>query len=180
MGIIQEVLGPAAEQFSQLPLSTQATAGVGCFLVVTVILNVLSQVLFRNPNEPPVVFHWFPFIGSTIKYGLDPPRFFKEMQKKVSISCMSSRDAAAIFLGMNYIISFLRSLLSTATSLTPQLAICPSVRRHFHVHSPREKNHRLCWDCRQRFHLERQIARCVSRGHLHRSHHACFRQRCRV
>jgi sterol 14-demethylase len=44
---------------------------------------VLSQVLFKNPNEPPLVFHWFPFVGSTITYGMDPPRFFKENREKV-------------------------------------------------------------------------------------------------
>ncbi|KAK5701458.1 Lanosterol 14-alpha-demethylase [Elasticomyces elasticus] len=45
-------------------------------LSLTVILNVAKQLLLRNPNEPPMVFHWLPFIGSTITYGMDPYTFF--------------------------------------------------------------------------------------------------------
>lgn len=52
-------------------------------LSVSVVFNVLRQVLFKNPHEPPVVFHWFPFVGSTISYGMDPYRFFFESRAKV-------------------------------------------------------------------------------------------------
>lgn len=87
MGLLQDaaiVAGPLVQQFSQLGLAAQIGIALGSFLVLTVVLNVLNQVLFRNPNEPPVVFHWFPLVGSTITYGMDPPRFFKENQEKVS------------------------------------------------------------------------------------------------
>ena len=56
----------------------------GIFLVVIVLFNLLRQALSRNPNEPPVVLHFFPFIGSTISYGIDPYKFFFECRKKVS------------------------------------------------------------------------------------------------
>ncbi|KAJ2905128.1 eburicol 14a-demethylase [Zalerion maritima] len=82
MGVLQDLLSPAVEQCSQLPLATQIAVGVGSFLFLVVFLNVVSQVLLKNPNEPPVVFHWFPIIGSTVTYGMDPPRFFQEMQQK--------------------------------------------------------------------------------------------------
>lgn len=86
MGVVQDLLGPASQQFvqqfSQLSLPAQIGAGFAAFVVLSVVLNVLNQVLFKNPNEPPVVFHWFPFVGSTITYGMDPPRFFHEMRKK--------------------------------------------------------------------------------------------------
>jgi len=83
MGIIQDIGGPLAEGFARLGLASQIGVAVGGLVVLSVVLNVLNQVLFRNPNEPPLVFHWFPFVGSTITYGMDPPRFFKENREKV-------------------------------------------------------------------------------------------------
>jgi len=83
MGFLHDFAGPLSHQFSQLGLASQIGVAIGSFLVVTVVLNVLQQILFKNPNEPPVVFHWFPLIGSTITYGMDPPRFFDENRKKV-------------------------------------------------------------------------------------------------
>lgn len=83
MGFLQEIAGPLSQQFSQLGLGSQIGVVVATVLFVSVFFNVLRQVLFKNPNEPPVVFHWFPIIGSTITYGMDPPRFFHENRKKV-------------------------------------------------------------------------------------------------
>ena len=57
--------------------------GVFSFAIVAIIFNALSQLLFKNPNEPPLVFHWLPFIGSTITYGIDPYRFFFSCREKV-------------------------------------------------------------------------------------------------
>lgn len=82
MGLLHEVAGPLLEGFSQLGLASQIVVGTTAFLFATVLLNVLQQVLFKNPNEPPVVFHWFPLIGSTITYGMDPPTFFDVNRKK--------------------------------------------------------------------------------------------------
>lgn len=47
-----------------------------------ILLNVLRQLLFRNPTEPPLVFHLVPFIGSTIAYGIDPYKFFFACREK--------------------------------------------------------------------------------------------------
>ncbi|KAJ5105424.1 hypothetical protein NUU61_002771 [Penicillium alfredii] len=49
---------------------------------ISVLLNVLNQFLFYKKNEPPVVFHWFPIVGSTVSYGMDPYRFFFTCRKK--------------------------------------------------------------------------------------------------
>ena len=81
------LLGVVTESLQNL-LSNRSTgviiaAGFASFIVLTVVLNVLSQLLFRNPNEPPVVFHWVPFIGSTITYGIDPYKFFFNCRQKV-------------------------------------------------------------------------------------------------
>lgn len=51
-------------------------------IATTILLNVARQLLFRNPNEPPIVFHWVPFIGSTVTYGIDPYKFFFACREK--------------------------------------------------------------------------------------------------
>lgn len=73
-----------SQQISQRGFGIIIATSFGCLLVLTVVLNVLSQLLFRNPYEPPVVFHWFPVIGSTITYGTDPYKFFFDCRAKVS------------------------------------------------------------------------------------------------
>ncbi|KAJ5329741.1 hypothetical protein N7452_010131 [Penicillium brevicompactum] len=49
------------------------TAGL---IVVAIVANVVNQLVFYDRKEPPVVFHFVPFIGSTIAYGMDPYQFF--------------------------------------------------------------------------------------------------------
>lgn len=82
MGVLDKVAGPLG-QIAQRASCTLVAASIAAFLVLVVVLNVLRQLLFKNPNEPPVVFHWFPIIGSTISYGMDPYEFFFDCQKKV-------------------------------------------------------------------------------------------------
>ena len=52
---------------------------------LSIVLNVINQLVFYNRKEPPVVFHWVPFIGSTIAYGMDPYQFFFASRAKVCI-----------------------------------------------------------------------------------------------
>ena len=84
-----------AEAFARLGLASQIGVAIGGFLFLSIFLNVLKQVLIKNPNEPPLVFHWFPFVGSTITYGMDPPRFFKENKEKVSTTSHSKPPSPA-------------------------------------------------------------------------------------
>ena len=87
MGLLQELAShPLAQQYQELPLAQQIGIGFGAFIVLSVVLNVLNQLLFKNRNEPPLVFHWFPFVGSTITYGMDPPKFFRENRAKVRLT----------------------------------------------------------------------------------------------
>jgi len=81
--LTQAVVLPLNAQISQHGLAVVVAAGFAAFIVVAVVLNVLSQLLFKNPNEPPVVFHWFPIIGNTITYGMDPYTFFFQCREKV-------------------------------------------------------------------------------------------------
>jgi sterol 14-demethylase len=83
MGVLEIVAGPLAAQVSQRGTGVVVAAAFAAFLVLSVVLNVLKQLLFKNPNEPPVVFHWFPIIGSTVTYGIDPYKFFFECKEKV-------------------------------------------------------------------------------------------------
>lgn len=83
MGLIQELAShPLAQQYQTLPLGSQIGIAFASFIVLSVALNVISQLLPKNPNEPPMVFHWFPFIGSTVTYGMDPPTFFHANRAK--------------------------------------------------------------------------------------------------
>lgn len=82
MGLASE-LAEYIRQASNLSLFATLSLGSGALIVLVVVLNVLNQLLFKNPKEPPVVFHWFPFIGSTITYGIHPYKFFFACQEKV-------------------------------------------------------------------------------------------------
>lgn len=70
------------EDFKPLHIAGYAVAA----LFAAVLLNVTRQIFFRKTNEPPVVFHWFPFIGSTVTYGMNPLKFFQECREKVRSS----------------------------------------------------------------------------------------------
>lgn len=61
-------------------------------LVVVILLNVFQQLFFRNNKEPPIVFHWLPFIGSAISYGIDPYKFFFSCGEKV---CFAAEEHLA-------------------------------------------------------------------------------------
>lgn len=50
---------------------------------LVILVNVLKQLVPRRKHEPPVVFHWFPFIGNAINYGVDPYKFLVSCREKV-------------------------------------------------------------------------------------------------
>lgn len=50
---------------------------------LVILANIFQQILFKNSNEPPVVFHYLPVFGSAVAYGMDPFKFFSDCQKKV-------------------------------------------------------------------------------------------------
>lgn len=83
MGLFATILNQVCEQCSAQSVYVVAGLGILTLVVLSVLTNVLVQLLFKNPNEPPVVFHWFPFIGSTVTYGMDPYKFFFNAREKV-------------------------------------------------------------------------------------------------
>ncbi|KAF2480722.1 eburicol 14 alpha-demethylase [Neohortaea acidophila] len=82
MGVLNEIAHPVSVWVAGASTWKVAAAGFALFVTLSILLNVLSQLLFRNPHEPPVVFHWVPFFGSTITYGIDPYRFFFACREK--------------------------------------------------------------------------------------------------
>ncbi|PKY01321.1 14-alpha sterol demethylase Cyp51B [Aspergillus campestris IBT 28561] len=82
MGLLAAILSNICEHCSNLSLSVLVGIGLFAVVAISVFVNVFRQLLFKNPNEPPVVFHWFPFVGSTISYGMEPYKFFFDCRKK--------------------------------------------------------------------------------------------------
>jgi hypothetical protein len=89
MGVLPELVLPlpASWQGQLAKFSAPVLIAVGAFtfIVVLVVVNILSQLLFKDKNKPPMVFHFFPFLGSTVVYGTDPYAFFAANQKKVRL-----------------------------------------------------------------------------------------------
>lgn len=83
MGLLALLVGSLNEQLSTRSFGVIVAAGFLSFFVLAIVLNVLSQLLFKIPNEPPLVFHWVPFFGNTIVYGVDPYKFFFGCREKV-------------------------------------------------------------------------------------------------
>ncbi|KAF2765181.1 14-alpha-demethylase [Teratosphaeria nubilosa] len=77
------LLNDTADIFSSATSTWTGTLFLaGSVIAGIILLNVLKQLLFKNPNEPPIVFHWVPVIGSTISYGMDPYSFFFACREK--------------------------------------------------------------------------------------------------
>ncbi|KAI0749434.1 lanosterol 14-alpha-demethylase [Daedaleopsis nitida] len=50
--------------------------------VLSIIINVLWQLIPRSKSTPPMVWHWIPFLGSAPAYGRDPVAFFRNCREK--------------------------------------------------------------------------------------------------
>ena len=114
MGVLAFVVEPL-RILSNTSTVLACLAGLFSLIAFAVILNVLNQLIFKNPNEPPVVFHWVPFFGSTVSYGIDPYKFFFSCRQKVFLSVCAPSILCAVL-----------------TSI--------AVWRRFHVHTPREED----------------------------------------
>jgi sterol 14alpha-demethylase len=98
MGIVELLANTLQQQLASKGLAVVIASAFVSFIVLAIVLNVLSQLLFKNPKEPPIVFHWVPFFGSTVVYGIDPYKFFFACREKVSgISWNEADNRAACF-----------------------------------------------------------------------------------
>lgn len=84
MGLLADIVSRFCENCSTLSTAALVASAVSAFIVLSIVINVLQQLLFKDPTKPPVVFHWVPIIGSTISYGIDPYKFFDDCKEKVS------------------------------------------------------------------------------------------------
>ncbi|KAJ5922685.1 hypothetical protein N7516_010388 [Penicillium verrucosum] len=82
MGLFASFLATFCEHCSTQSNYTLAGVGALSFIALSIVINVLRQLFFKKAHEPPVVFHWFPFVGSTISYGMDPYTFFNQSRAK--------------------------------------------------------------------------------------------------
>ncbi|KAJ5640386.1 Eburicol 14-alpha-demethylase [Penicillium herquei] len=82
MGLFSSFIDSFCEHCSSQSIYTLVSVGALSFIAISVVINVLRQLLFKSPHEPPLVFHWFPFVGSTISYGIDPYKFFHASRAK--------------------------------------------------------------------------------------------------
>lgn len=69
-------------RLSGLPVWQLVLFALTALVLIAIFLNVLHQLLHRKSSEPPLVFHWVPFIGSTVSYGIDPFKFFFACREK--------------------------------------------------------------------------------------------------
>lgn len=85
MGLLGTVTDTVAARLSGQPVYLLAIVGFSSLFTLAIVLNVLHQLLpvRRKGSDPPVVFHWVPFIGSTITYGIDPYKFFFRCREQV-------------------------------------------------------------------------------------------------
>jgi hypothetical protein len=93
MGLLANVSQPVLDRLSGLPLPVVVFTAIFTVLAFSIVVNVLAQLLFKNPNVPPVVFHWVPFLGSTISYGMDPITFYRGCRDKVRDAWQTSCSA---------------------------------------------------------------------------------------
>lgn len=96
MGLLAALLDHFCERCSTESVWVLGASGLLSLVIVSIIFNVLRQLLFKNPNEPPVVFHWFPFIGNTITYGMNPYEFFFNCRKKVTFPTLEFHSLPGI------------------------------------------------------------------------------------
>ena len=139
MGFLAEVAGPLLSLLSSSSAPVLVLSGIASFVVLAIVLNVLRQLLFKNSQEPPVVFHWVPFIGNTISYGIDPFIFFFKCREKVH----------------------------NPSAMHRVLLILSLVWRRIHIHPARQKDDGMLGHKRKRVYTQRQVERCQCRRNLH-------------
>lgn len=127
MGILQVAADhPLVHELRAQSVGVQAAILFFGFIALAVTLNVINQMLPKSKTEPPMVFHWFPFIGSTITYGMDPPTFFHANREKVHTTLLSLMFIAL----QNHMLtscSTATSLASSCSAKRPPLQSAPPV-----------------------------------------------------
>jgi sterol 14-demethylase len=74
-----------------IPLFIQILIVPVAFIALSIVRHIVQQLVFPNKGEPPLVFSWFPLVGSTIEYGTDPFAFYFKYQKKVTVEPFAAK-----------------------------------------------------------------------------------------
>ncbi|KAH7362723.1 cytochrome P450 CYP51F1 [Plectosphaerella cucumerina] len=83
MGLFQTFAQSSFDDFRSRSTSSQAILTIVSLLLLSIIHHIAIQILLpRDTSLPPVVFSWFPIIGSTATYGQNPPEFFRVNREK--------------------------------------------------------------------------------------------------
>ena len=88
-----------------------AMSAITLFFTFFVLMNGLKQALFKKRNEPPVVFHWLPFVGSALSYGQEPNKFLSQCKAKVREDSIFSEKLKPILIRL-----LLRSTVTSSPS----------------------------------------------------------------
>lgn len=123
------------------------------FLILLILFNVLQQLAFQTPSEPPVVFHWLPIIGSTVTYGIDPFKFFFDCQAKVRRWALSPSNST--------------------DSRRPR-----EVWQYLYLRSTGQEGHRLSWAKRKSIHSKWKTEGRQCGGDLLSSHDSMLWEGC--
>lgn len=89
MGLVRDIGSMEAVQtvvqfFDRLPWYQSVPLIISGLLTLVAAVNIFYQlvILRLRPNRVPMVFHIFPWIGSTVEYGMQPYVFFEKNRKK--------------------------------------------------------------------------------------------------
>lgn len=65
MGLLTTIATPIEQLLNTLPVYQLVLLGFTAFITLAIVLNVARQLLFKDRNAPPEVFHLIPGLGST-------------------------------------------------------------------------------------------------------------------
>lgn len=91
-------MSPWARHLELCPEAGAASvvSAAGDLVSLLFLANALWQLLPRPGSEPPLVFHWIPFVGNVLSYGTDPCGFYTACRQKVHVPIISKPRAVGV------------------------------------------------------------------------------------
>jgi sterol 14-demethylase len=78
MGLLTTIATPIEHLLNTLPVYQLVLLAFTAFVTLAITLNVARQLLFKDRNAPPEVFHLIPGLGSTYVHSI--PRLLQPNQ----------------------------------------------------------------------------------------------------
>jgi hypothetical protein len=82
MGLIATLSAPIEQLLTRLAIWQLVLLAFSSALFLAIFLNVCRQWFLYDRSAPPEVFSLLPVLGSTVRYGIDPFKFFFDCQAK--------------------------------------------------------------------------------------------------